>query len=304
VKVLVLKGGEEAVPWHERTFSYCTRTPAAAAVSGDGRHWSMINLSPAVADQLGTDARLLQHGRLSWPAARSVVLTDAQVDHVSGLLGLRDGPPIHLYATPAVYEELSHSLPVLPLLQHYCGVHWHVIAVAGECASAEFMVDGQPELVFTAIATQAPLPPHAISHNGRLVGDTIAIAVHDRRSGQRLFFSPSLRGAGPNALAWMQEADCVLIGEIHAASPVDVPLYADAAVAGEGPSGLDVDHPATRARLLRSEILDALAAAPARHKVVMRAGQRALPDDFPDESSPCWAQWGIQVATDRLQIEL
>ena len=63
--------------------------------------------------------------------------TDAQIDHITGLLSLRDGPPIHLYATPAVFEELTHNLPVLPMLEHYCGVHWHMVPVAGDRRIAE-----------------------------------------------------------------------------------------------------------------------------------------------------------------------
>ena len=118
----------------------------------------------------------------------AVVLTDAQIDHITGLLSLRDGPPIHLYATPAVFEELSHNLPVLPMLEHYCGVHWHVIPVAGECREASFRVDGLPGIEFTAKAQQGDpdilarlkADPNLMSYGGGIplkVGDEIIGAI-------------------------------------------------------------------------------------------------------------------------------
>ena len=115
MKIVVLKGGEEAIPLAHstRAGSRVTRASGAVALSGDGQRWVLVNVSPLVADLLAADARLLRHHGLPDASLRAVVLTDAQVDHVTGLLSLRDGVPIHLYATPAVFEELTQALRVL-----------------------------------------------------------------------------------------------------------------------------------------------------------------------------------------------
>lgn len=211
MKLVVLKGGDEAIPLRAPAGA-ARRNAGAVAVSLPGQAWVLVNVTPAVAEQLGSDARLLQHGGLVDAAVRAVVLTDAQIDHVTGLLGLRDGPPIHLYATPAVFEELTHNLPVLPLLEHYCGVHWHVIPVAGECREASFRVDGLSGIEFTAVATEEPLPPHASRYGNPAVGDSIALAVREIAGGQRFFCAGNLAAAGAIAVDWMNEADCVLLG--------------------------------------------------------------------------------------------
>ncbi|MEY4753527.1 MAG: hypothetical protein RJA44_1202 [Pseudomonadota bacterium] len=279
MKLIVLKGGEErvAVPGVMRA-GVPTRAPGAVAVSGCDQQWILLNVSPSVASQLSTDARLLRHQGLPDAAARAVVLTDAQLDHVTGLLSLRDGAPIHLYATPAVFEALTQQLPVLPMLQHYCGVHWHVIPVAGECRTAVFRVDGQPHIEFTAVAVDSPLPPHAARSANPVTGDGIAIAIRDQLTGQRFFCANQLAGLDAEAAAWMHDADCVIVGDDQpAAGPADaVPI----------------------------DLLGLLAEARARRKLLLRhAGQ--------DEHEPWHAddclllrQRGIELASDRQEIEL
>lgn len=278
MKLVVLKGGDESVPLAQSSRSQPpSRADGAVALSGDGRHWVLLNVSPLVADQLATDARLLRHHGLPDAAVRAVVLTDAQVDHVTGLLSLRDGAPIHLYATPAVFEDLTHALPVLPLLEHYCGVHWHVIPVAGECRTAVFRVEGQPTLEFTAIATDGPLPPHAMRPDSPAIGETIALAVRDTVTGQRLFCASQIQRAGAAAVEWMREADCVLLGAASAAEPEDAL-----------PGG-------------REEVLALLDGIRAPRKLLMcRQAWADAPCRVPEE----WQRRGIEFAADRMEIEL
>jgi hypothetical protein len=47
MKLVVLKGGDEAVPLTQcaRAVPASTRTPGAVALSGDGMHWVLVNVS-------------------------------------------------------------------------------------------------------------------------------------------------------------------------------------------------------------------------------------------------------------------
>ncbi len=237
---------------------------------GDGSgQWLLVNMSPAVARQLDSDARLDGHPGLADAEVRAVVLTDAQVDHVGGLLSLRGGPPIDLYATPAVFEQLTTALPVLPVLQHYCGVHWQVLPVAGDRRVATFRVEGLPGLVFTAIATQGRQPPHLAQGDGPQVGDSIALAVRDLATGQSVFCAPGLAHVGAVEQAWMQGADCLLLDQVLA----------------------DRGEPAAE------PWLNLLRDLPARHKVVFGPA--------PSEAeSADWADLGIALAYDGMEFEV
>lgn len=210
MKVLILGG---ATPQPDAAHPAGTRERGVMALADDAGGWLAVNMSPYVAHSL--EMQPLAHAALPALALRRVLLTDAQLDHVSGLLSLRDGAPIHLYATPAVFEALSATLPVLPVLQHYCGVHWHMVPVAGDRRSAGFQVDGLPSLEFTAVAVDTPAPPHTPRQGGPVVGDSIALAVRDRVTGQRVFCAPGLSQLAGHALDWMREADCLLLDPPH-----------------------------------------------------------------------------------------
>ena len=140
--------------------------------------------------------------------ATTVVLTGLQREQVSGLLDLRDGAPIDLYATPAVFEHLTLTLPLLPVLQQFCGVQWHLIPVAGEQRAADFTIERLPTLVFTALTAVDAARGDAAT------GERIALAVRDERSRSRLFIvhGASLDSAAfDSMLDWMTDADCVII---------------------------------------------------------------------------------------------
>jgi pyrroloquinoline quinone biosynthesis protein B len=224
MKLVVLRGSQphdaqtaQAPARHRRP---PTRDPAptgqlgAIALSDAGEQWSLLNVSPAVAQQLLEDPSLSEHAGLGDAEVRSIILTDAQIDHVTGLLSLRDGAPISLYCTPAVFEVLSQRMPVLQVLQRYCGVHWHVIPVAGEAWSASFRVETLPALEFTAFATDAlPLPYPLEPGTPTSTGLSIALAVRDLRTGQRLFLAQGGQSLGPTELDWLRGADCVMVDD-------------------------------------------------------------------------------------------
>lgn len=292
MKILVLRGGATRREHRPgvRADPASTRERGVLALGNGSGRWVLVNMSPAVAHQLDSDLRLDRHPGLADADLRAVVLTDAQVDHAGGLLSLRGGAPIDLYATAAVFEQLTTALPVLPVLQHYCGVHWRVVPVAGDRRVASFRVEGLPTLEFTAVATQAALPPHLAQGQAPQVGDSIALAVRDLATGQRVFCAPGLAQIGATEFEWMREADCVLL------DPQPAPPDAEPWHRASG--GAADDAPQAWLTLLRS--------LPARHKVVF--SDAGLPADAADGAAEAaraaWADQGLQLAYDGLEIEL
>jgi pyrroloquinoline quinone biosynthesis protein B len=223
MKVLVLGSRSgSATPSHSAARAP-HRTQSSVALSADGVSWLLLNASPDIGEQIRANPVLHTRAGSAESPVKAVVLMDAQIEHVAGLLSLRDGPPLELHATPCVFEDLSTGLPLLQTLQHYCSVRWHIVPVAGESRVAAFRIAGFESLCFTAIATRGPAPAYATYRDGSTVGANIALYIEDSVTGQSLFYSPGPAQVGEDELAWMREADCLLL---------------DAALeAGEAPTG-------------------------------------------------------------------
>ena len=80
-------------------------TQASAAVSDDGTAWVVLNASPDIRQQLAATPAL--HPRqLRGSPITAVILTNADVDHIAGLLTLREKTPFTLFATDAVLATI------------------------------------------------------------------------------------------------------------------------------------------------------------------------------------------------------
>lgn len=150
--------------------------------AGEGGPGVLLDPTGALATRLDAEPGLQRAVGLD-QGARAVVLTAARLEQVAALIGLRHGAPIELYTTPSIFEDLSQTVPVLSEVQRDCAVHWHMVPVAGDQASAAFRVAGQASLVFTAVASRGTTGVHA--HHPLLGGPAVALACDDLDSGRR-----------------------------------------------------------------------------------------------------------------------
>jgi pyrroloquinoline quinone biosynthesis protein B len=94
-----------------RTGELRPMTQSSIAVSADGRRWVLFNASPDLRQQINDNAALQPgpgDGVRASPLA-AVVLTNADVDHVAGLLNLRESQPLALYGHPRVLDVLARN---------------------------------------------------------------------------------------------------------------------------------------------------------------------------------------------------
>ena len=87
---------------------------SAIAVSGDGSSWAVLNASPDIRDQLAAAPDLAPSGLRGTPI-EAVVLTNGDVDHVAGLLTLREKTAFALYATPEIHAALAEN-PIMGVM--------------------------------------------------------------------------------------------------------------------------------------------------------------------------------------------
>lgn len=94
------------------------RNQSSVAVSADGERWLLCNASPDVRTQLALTPALHPRALRHSPIA-AVALTNADIDHATGLLVLREGGAPPVYCTARVERALTQGLGVLPALAAY-----------------------------------------------------------------------------------------------------------------------------------------------------------------------------------------
>ncbi len=183
------------------------RTQSSIAISENGTDWVLVNASPDLLTQLRANPTLQPARTKRDSGIAAVLVTDAQIDHVTGLLMLRERTtPLPLYATSPVFEDLSSGLPLVPVLSHYCGVARHEIAL-----SEPFMIEPLAGIRFTAIPVESKAPPYSPHRDAAVPGDNIALIIEDTATGARTFYAPGLAHISDDVRAAMRSAQLVLV---------------------------------------------------------------------------------------------
>jgi pyrroloquinoline quinone biosynthesis protein B len=168
------------------------QTQASLAVTADDEHWFLLNASPDLRAQILANPAVQPRrpGRDS-PIA-GAVLTNGDVDAVAGLLDLREGQKLAVYATPAV-------LAVLAANSIFKVLHPDLVArrpLALDAPSDLITRDGAPTgLRVTAFAV--PGKPALYLEGGDIAAhlaerseNTVGLEIADTASGRSFFFIP------------------------------------------------------------------------------------------------------------------
>jgi pyrroloquinoline quinone biosynthesis protein B len=103
------------------------RNQDGLAVSGNGRDWYLVNVSPDIRAQLLARAEFAPGPGPRETPIRGALLTDAELDHTAGLLALREAADLRVWAPSAVLRALT---PIRSVLDSYH--RWTWTAVPGE----------------------------------------------------------------------------------------------------------------------------------------------------------------------------
>lgn len=84
---------------------------SSLAISGDGESWALLNASPDIRQQIMSRPQLqprdpARHGLRDTPIS-TVLLTNGDIDHIAGLLILREKQVFRLAMTPAIAEVIE-----------------------------------------------------------------------------------------------------------------------------------------------------------------------------------------------------
>lgn len=174
---------------------------SSVAVSADGEDWAVLNASPDIRTQLAATPALHPTGPREMPL-RSVLVTNGDIDHVAGLLTLRESQPFDLYATAAIHDALAAN-PMLAALRPDL--------VARQTVALDRTVTLTPGLTATlfAVPGKVPLYQEGETVETDLVGET-TVGVELRTAKRRALYIPGCAAIPDWLRARIAGADALL----------------------------------------------------------------------------------------------
>ncbi|MEY8828462.1 pyrroloquinoline quinone biosynthesis protein PqqB [Sedimentitalea sp. XS_ASV28] len=158
-----------------------SQTQSSVAFSANGCDWALLNASPDIRQQFADCPDLHPTGPRDMPL-RSVLLTNGDIDHVAGLLTLREMQPFTIYATAGIHEVLDDN-PIFAALN------------ASVVTRKTIMLGEPTEIAPDLVATLFPVPGKVPLY---LEGDTVdtelvgeqTVGVHLRADGRDAYYIP------------------------------------------------------------------------------------------------------------------
>src|SRR5271166_6246099 len=194
----------------ERELLGKARTQAQLALSADGSTWFLAGASPDLAFQIESFPDLHPRALRDSPIA-GVVLGSADLDHVVGLLLLRELQPLRVYAAPSILRILREENSMFGMLNRV-----------------------EPQVVWTPLNSAAPFPllsadgkdsglrceVHYLSgrypkyvktETGKLAGDEATAALFfESASGKRVGYVPAAGGVSDVLAEKIRHTDLLL----------------------------------------------------------------------------------------------
>jgi pyrroloquinoline quinone biosynthesis protein B len=274
------------------TLRASARTQSSLAVSDGGPDWLLVNASPDLRAQLETCPALQPARAVRDTAIVAVLIVDAQIDHATGLMTLREHTKrLPVYCTPSVHSDLTTGYPLLDVLEHYCGVDWHPIDAIRR---QPFSIPELPSIELLPIPLPGEAPPYSPRRHQPAEDDTIGLTFLDKENGRRCFYAPGLGDWTETVLSEASRADVVLI---------DGTLWKDDELAERGAAqktGREMGH---LAQTGDDGMLDRLARIEGRKILIHINNTNPILDEASPERAKL-AEAGIEVAHDGMEIDL
>jgi pyrroloquinoline quinone biosynthesis protein B len=191
------------------------RSQSQVALTSDTKSWFLLNASPDLRTQIENNPELHPSPRGS--EARhtpigAVVLTNADLDHVLGLLLMRESQQLHVYATASVRRILTEDNTMFRMLAQKQGqVKWTDITPGNtfELISVDGTASG---LMCTAFSSLAKFPiyvePKRVAELS-MAEAVLTLTIEDKRTSKKMAYLPGVATLDAEWLKRISECDLV-----------------------------------------------------------------------------------------------
>lgn len=190
------------------TLRATARTQSSIALSADGSRWYLLNASPDLRQQITAAPCLSPRTVPRGTPIHAILLTNAEVDHIAGLLSLRESQPLCVYSTQQVQDWVLETNAVFRgLFRPPTQCLWKTVSTteqhtligidgveSGLCYEA-FTVPGKPPAYLTGLVSESNEA-------------TIGYNIIDASSGRSLVYLPAIKQLDAAVMTVLESCDC------------------------------------------------------------------------------------------------
>ncbi|MDH4981111.1 pyrroloquinoline quinone biosynthesis protein PqqB [Hyphomicrobium sp. D-2] len=187
------------------------RTQSSLAISRDGINWVLLNASPDLRQQINDTPEL--HAKpefgMRHSPIKAAVLTNGDVDHIIGLINLREAQPFSVYASDRVLATINANSVFQVLAEQ------HVPRIEMKLNEPFALTGAGVDLGLTVEAFAVPgkvalyLEDTSSDNFGSKDGDTIGLKITDTVEKKSFFYIPGCAQVDEKLAARLKDAPVV-----------------------------------------------------------------------------------------------
>jgi len=189
------------------------RLQTQVALSGDGVSWFLLGASPDLRFQIESARELHPRSGTRSSPISGVVLASADLDHVLGLLLLRELQPFQVWAAAPVIEILRSENSMFAMLNRVDNqVRWNAIRAA-EPFHLKSIAGSDSQICCRTIALSSRYPAYAAGNRAATQTNSEAVVglILTSPAGKTLGFFPQLPMLTPELKSLFATLDCLLL---------------------------------------------------------------------------------------------
>jgi pyrroloquinoline quinone biosynthesis protein B len=194
------------------TFRGKARTQTQVAVSQDGKSWFLLGASPDLRAQIEATPELHPRDGVRQSPVSGAVLLNGDIDHVLGLLLLRELQPLQIYSTASVRRILRDDNSMFAMLQRVHNQAQWTDFVPREQFSLKHTDGGDSAVLCRALSLGDHYPAYVTQNRQSelVAGESSLGLMVESSSGAKLAYMPAVPQVDDALLKEIASADVVL----------------------------------------------------------------------------------------------
>jgi pyrroloquinoline quinone biosynthesis protein B len=185
------------------------RSQTQIAVSGNGRSWFLLGASPDLRSQIEVSPELHPRDGVRKSPIAGIVVSSGDLDHVLGLLLLRELQPLRIYAPPSIRRILREDNDMFAMLNRVSDqALWTDIVPAAPFSLV--CADGNGcGLKCETLPLSSHYPAYVADDRAAQLapGEALQGTIIEDGSGKRLAFMPAVSHVGDDLLEQLESID-------------------------------------------------------------------------------------------------